>query len=160
MKKLMAISKALLDLTGLEREKFRSWAEIGHPEPTGRHLGELVSEDGKTRREQLEICVWQYDAHISIERYPGDGSLLVAAVMAWLQDNDSERESQAVGDPDIDIELNDIGTSDVDIAIAFEERLVAVEDETGPLEFKGKKWRLAEPEINPAEFFNMEKRPK
>lgn len=161
MKKLMALSKYLLELTGLEREKFHSWADIGHPEPTGRHLGVVKGElDPGKQLEQLEIAVWQYDAHISIERYPGDGSLLVAAVMSWLQDCDGEREYQALGDPQIDISLNDYTTSDVDITIGFEERLVAIEDENGPLVFQGKKWSLAEPELVPAEHFSLEKRPK
>lgn len=158
MKKLMALSKYLLEFTGLPRENFSAWADIGRPAPTGRHLGFLQGEGGLASREQLQICLWQYDAVIGIERYPGDGSLLVAAVMAWLQDCDPEREYQAVGDPQIDISLNDYSSSDVDIAVAFEEPLVAVEDESGPLVFQGKKWRLAEPEIVPAEYFRLEKR--
>lgn len=155
MRKFTALTEHLITFTGLPRENFRAWADLGHPEPTGRHLGVLMGENDEPGREQVEVCIWKYDGVIQIERFPGNGTLFVAEVMAWLQDNDREREQTALEPPEINVEGNDAFTSDIDISVTFEERLVILEDPDGPISFNGKKWSLAEPEIVPAEEFTL-----
>lgn len=155
MRKFTALTEHLIAFTGLPRENFRAWADLGRPEPTGRHLGILVGENGEPEREQVEVCIWVYNGIIQIERFQGPGTLLIAEVMAWIQDNDPQRDHTNLAPPEINIEGNDAFTGDIEISIDFEERLVILEDPAGPISFNGKKWRLAEPEIVPAEKFNL-----
>ncbi len=43
----------------------------------------------------------------------------------------------------IDIEINDFETSDVELAVEFEEPIEVVPDESGQLEFDGRRWSVA-----------------
>lgn len=155
MRKFTALTEHLVAFTGLPPENFKAWADLGSPEPTGRHLGVLRGENGEPGREQVEVCIWIYNGVIQIERFPGQGTLLVAEVMAWIQDNDMERDQTNLAPPEINIEGNDAFTCDIEISIDFEERLVILEDPQGRISFNGKKWNLAEPEIVPAESFTL-----
>lgn len=139
MRKITALVAHLKQVTGLPREHIHAYADKGVLAPTGRHLGESASG------EQVEAGVWKYDAVIQIERYAGDGPTLMAVILGWLADNDSDRDGLA--DPEVDVDLNDPKTCDVEIACEFEERITIIEDAAGPIRFNGKRWRIADAEI-------------
>jgi len=143
MHKITALVAHLKEVTRLPREQITAFADKGNLAPTGRHLGE--GENG----EQIEIGIWKYDAVIQLERYAGDGQTLLAVILGWLADNDDDRNGLA--DPELDVEINDAKTCDVDIACEFEERITVIEDASGPIVFNGKHWRIAEPNITEAE---------
>lgn len=140
MRKISALVAHLRDATGLPLENFHAYADKGDVTPSGRHLGSVIPEDDGPAREQVEIGVWKYDAVIQIERYPGDGPWLLAIVLAWLADVDPDRDGLA--DPEVDAEINDLDTADVEIAVEFEERILIIEDPAGSIFFRGRTWSV------------------
>lgn len=160
MRKFSAFSQHLLAWSGLPREQFACFADMGRPEFTGEHLGFITSADGQSQQEQLELGRWVYDCVIHLERYSGSGTLLVAAVIAWLRTHDDERHQQNLPDPEISINVNDLNTADVEISVTFEEVLTVIEDAAGSIELYGKKWSLTEPQIVPVEDFTLSTRLK
>jgi hypothetical protein len=123
MRKLQALTKALQS-AGAASDATHAFADRGVLMPTGRDLGHGI-----------EIGRFKYDAVIQLERYPDDAYALLAFVTAWLQVHDPDRESQGLGDPDVD----------------FEEALELVPDESGPIEFDGKRWAVAPVPIDVAD---------
>lgn len=152
MRKLTALVRHILDVTKLPPEQIYAYADQGDLYPMGRDLGPLRPEPdtaGKPLR-QAELGVFRYDGVIQIERYPGEGVAFAALVASWLAENDPERNGLA--DPSLTIEINlRGGDADVEVAVEFEERLTAVEDENGDIPFAGTFWRMTEPAITPAE---------
>ena len=47
--------------------------------------------------------------------------------------------------------VNDLSTTDVQIAVEFQERIEIVPDECGPITFAGKRWRVAPVSVDVAE---------
>ena len=151
MHKLTALVKHIFDVTGLPEEQLYAFADNGHLYPIGRDRGPLRPEPGEGGEplRQVELGLFRYDGVIQIERYPGDGASFAAIVTSWLMENDPDRDGLA--DSSLDIELNMRGgDADLEIAIEFEERLTAVEDENGDIPYDGKRWRMAETIITPA----------
>lgn len=139
MRKLQALTKAL-QTAGAASDATHAFADRGVLMPTGRDLGHGI-----------EIGRFRYDAVIQLERYPDDAYALLAFVTAWLQEHDPDRESQGLGDPDVDVSLDDDRTADVELSVEFEEALELVPDESGPIEFNGQRWRVAEVPIDVAD---------
>ena len=150
MRKLAALVQHILDVTDLPPEQLHAFADQGDLYPIGRDRGLLRPEPGEyseTRR-QIELGLFRYDGVIQIERYPGDGATFAALIASWIMENDPDRDG--LSDPSLDIDLNIRGgDADVEIAVEFEERLSAVEDENGDIPYDGKRWRMAEPVITP-----------
>lgn len=138
MHKISALITHLLAITGLPREQVQAYADKGELLPTGNHLG--PDPDG---RAQVEVGTWKYDAVITLERYADDGPTLMAMIIGWLADNDPDRDGLA--DPELDVDLNDGITCDVQLSCEFEERLVIVADPQGSIPFSGQMWRMATP---------------
>ncbi len=140
MRKISALVAHLRDATGLPLENFHAYADKGDVAPSGKHLGTVLAEDDGPAREQVEIGVWKYDAVIQIERYPGDGPALLAIVLAWLEDNDPDRDG--LSDPEVDVDVNDLVTADVELSVEFEERIIVIEDPAGGIYFRGRRWNV------------------
>ncbi len=150
MRKLAALVRHILGITGLPPENLYAFADQGDLVPIGRDRGPLRPGPGEPGepRQQVELGLFRYDGVIQIERYPGDGAAFAALIASWLMENDPDRDGLA--DPSLDIEMNiKGGDCDLEIAVEFEERLAAVEDESGDIPFKGKQWRMTEPVITP-----------
>lgn len=156
MRKITALVAYLRETTGLPAENFNAYADKGELAPSGRHLGFVRGEDGSTpAREQIEAGVWKYDAVIQIERYAGDGPALLALILAWLADNDPDRDGLA--DPEVDAEINDADTADLEISVELEERIVLIEDAAGDVAYRSKRWSvLPTPQITPARSVSVE----
>ncbi len=140
MRKLTALCRAIEEATRLPRSGFDAWAELGTLELSGRNLGAGV-----------EICRFQYNGVLWVRRYPGDGSDLLALVAAWLRDNDPERDDLGLDDPDVNVELNDPFSADVDISIRFEEPVEITPDPRGNIPWGGRLWRVADAGVDVAE---------
>lgn len=149
MKKITALTKFLLDQTGLPRETIFAFADKGVLMPMGKHLGYYRASETAVPLEQVEIGQWKYDAVIQIERYAGDGSTFGALLLGWLADCDPERSHLA--EVELNIEINSDDSCDIEIAVEFEESFVVVENVDGNIPFAGKRWSMHEPEITPAE---------
>lgn len=162
MRKLSALVAHLLAAAGIPGETCTSFADQGTLQPTGRHLGfvlpepndaslgDAVGASGEAGLEQLEVGVWSYEGVVQIERYPGSGPELLAHVLSWLAECDADRPHQDVKDPQLTIHLNDAETCDVELSVEFEEPLLVMEDSSGPIHYRGKRWAVCLPEITPA----------
>ena len=148
MRKISSLVEHLLTTTRLPREQAHAFADKGELQPTGGDLG--LTPDG---RAQLEVGVWKYDAVIRLERYAGDGPTLMAIVLGWLADHDGDRDGLA--EPELDVDINDARTCDVELAVEFEERITVVEDPAGAVPFDGRRWSVAAPEIVAAGSFTF-----
>lgn len=99
----------------------------------------------------------QYRAVFSIEDYAyrrHSIELLEAQLVTWLGDNDDRSELDDPM-PNIDVDVLDDDTADVEITLQFEEDVYIVEAEDGPIVFKGKRWQLENPEHDIAESGNV-----
>ncbi|MGY5721257.1 phage tail protein [bacterium 19MO03SA05] len=103
----------------------------------------------------MDLMYQKYKAEFYLDRFPFkkyDPAVLFANVGAWLLDNDDERNySNELSDPDIDVVIEDENSAEVLIIIEFEEAVKVIEDENGPIYWRGKNWRIAEYEIWVAE---------
>lgn len=133
---LHALHQALTEaLPGKCQGLLDSWMENGtlrlDPKdmgPTGAILGYL-----------------SYQAVYTLEALPFrecDPAVLLATVMAWLQDHDPERERFELADPEFRIEPNDEHSADLEVQIDFIEPLRLTPDEQGPVRWAGRRWAV------------------
>lgn len=140
MRKLQALTSFLLTSLNLPREKVDSFADQGGLIPSVTDLGH-----------GLRLGMFKYEAVITIENFKGDAALLLTSVLAWLMDNDPEREAQGLTDPEVDATELDAKHFDIELSVEFEEALEVVPDASGPLTFRGQLWRVSDVPIDVAE---------
>ncbi|MBU0969672.1 MAG: phage tail protein [Proteobacteria bacterium] len=141
MRKLSNLAKHIEALPGISRDQMEAFADLGKLCPSGKDLGN-----------GLEIGRFKYDAVISIERCPARlATLLLAVLVVWLTENDPDRDLLGLGDPDIDVTLEDEQTVFVQITVEFDESLSIVPDKDGPITWDGKQWRVDEVPVDVAE---------
>jgi hypothetical protein len=143
MQKLAAIHQFIAGLNLVAVENIDSWPENVRFQGVATNKGT-----------GLVLFRQEYDAVISIERFPHTrhpAELLFGQVVAWLIDQDEERENQGVDQPSVTVDVLDDGTADLDITIPFIEDVRAVEDEAGQITLNGKTYALAGFEIDYAE---------
>ncbi|MBY8116876.1 phage tail protein [Vibrio fluvialis] len=104
----------------------------------------------------MDIAYQRYTAEFLIDRLPFkkyNPAVLFANVAAWLMDNDEEREEQLgeLKDPVIEVVIEDEQNAEVLIQIVFEEPIKIVEDESGDIYWRNKRWKIQEYEIWVAE---------
>lgn len=144
MKLLKALSKHLLSLPGVNRDNTESFVDLGKLKLTGKDLGHGI-----------ELGRFQYDAVISIERFPSElAPLLLAVILTWLAEHDPDRYHMGLEDPDIDVSLDDEQTVSVQISVEFDEPLYLVRDDEGPITHDGQTWRVDDVLIDTAEVLN------
>lgn len=131
---LQALHQALhAALPGKCQGQLDSWMENGtlrldpkNMGPTGAILGYL-----------------SYQAVYTLEALPFrdcDPAVLLATVMAWLQDYDAERERFELPDPAFSIEPNDEHSADLELQVDFVEALRLCPDDQGPIHWAGRRW--------------------
>lgn len=136
LEKLQAFTTFLIERNMVDENQLDSWMENGKVIPASKHLGN-----------GFLLCRFQYEAVISIERFAKNESVLMALVCAWLHDYDSERQSQDLPPPDIDVDILDNHTADVELRVMFREDIcVEISDQAsdeGVIPFNGRAWRVA-----------------
>ncbi|WP_299594330.1 phage tail protein [uncultured Microbulbifer sp.] len=132
LEKLRAITAHLLAANLVSSEQLDSWMESGELETASKNLGNGV-----------RICRLRYDAVISIERFAQPAELLFALVTAWVQDNDPERFTLGLPEPDIEIDVINKRMADVEIKIPFSENVDLVPDANGAITYLGQQWSVA-----------------
>lgn len=99
----------------------------------------------------LDLMTQRYKAEFYFDRFPFkeyDPAVLFANVAAWLMDNDDEREYQPeLGDPEVDVVLEDQNAAEIIIEVMFEEPVKVIEDENGPIYWSDKRYRIEEYEV-------------
>ncbi|WP_020411000.1 phage tail protein [Hahella ganghwensis] len=130
--KLQQLTAHLLDRNLVAVEQLDSWMENGTLELADKSLGQGV-----------RICRLKYDAVLTLERYPGDPQTLFAHLVIWLSDHDPDRDREGLAPPDVEVDVNDQDTADIEIRVSFYENIDLVKDDTGDIAFNGESWRLA-----------------
>lgn len=139
MNQLRALTAYLLEANLVLPEQLESWSDQVNLDliwkPTGNggmHMGDM-----------------RYRAVISLERFAGNPSLLMALVGSWLEENDPDRGDLPA--PNFAVEPLDNDLFDVDLTLEFEEGQHLVEDPDGPITSGGKKYGLGQAELWVAE---------
>lgn len=132
LEKLQAFTTFLIEQNMVDENQLDSWMENGKVVPASRNLGN-----------GFLICRFQYEAVISIERFAKNERVLMALVCAWLHDHDSERQSQELPPPDIDVEILDNQTADVELRVMFREDISLKDSDEGDIPFNGRRWHVA-----------------
>jgi len=107
----------------------------------------------------FDLMHQQYVAEFLFDKFPHteyDPAVLFANVGAWLMDNDSERQDYPeLGDPEVDVVIEDEKSAEILITIEFDEPVKIVEDVEGPIYWSNKRWRIQEYEVHIAEKFQL-----
>ena len=141
MVKLGKLVEFVTNLNLVALENIDSWAENIRFNASGKSLG----------NGNIVLFRQEYDAVIYIERFPHQrhpAELLFGQVVAWLMDNDSEREEQNAANPTVDADILDNSTADIEISVPFVEDVEAIPDANGPIEINGQRYRLGDSSIN------------
>ncbi|ELO1828465.1 phage tail protein [Vibrio cholerae] len=121
-------------------------------------VGENISKRLQTEMVDLEIIMGAkhqgngvdlfnqlYDAEFYFDRFPFkeySPAKLFAQFVAWLMDNDPDREELGVPDPAVSITVQSETEAIIVVTVGFEEPVKIQEDINGDLEWCGKKWRV------------------
>jgi hypothetical protein len=141
MTKLQQLTAFLINLNLVAAEQIDGWVENPQIIPSGKSMGEGIL-----------LYRQEYDAVISIERFPHKNlpaELLFGQVCAWLMENDGERDE--IAKPRTDVDILDAETADIEISISFEEDVYATPDPAGTIVLNGVNYRLADALIDYAE---------
>lgn len=104
---------------------------------------------------------WKYDAVIQIERIPHkrfNAYEMLAMLSVWLIENDSERDTYGLTDPDLDIDMISDDHAQVTIDLQLMDDIELIEDPQGPIIFGGKNYRVSIAPINVAESGEVQSR--
>jgi hypothetical protein len=137
MKQLIALSEFLIGLNLFDANDFDSWTESPDLKVTSKVLSD----------ESIEVCRHSYKGVFYIERYPHkrhDPALLYSNIATWLIEHDTDRFDRTDAQIVFDVQLLDASTSELTIEIDFAEVVSLVLDNAGPVNFDGKKWKVAD----------------
>jgi hypothetical protein len=148
MKKMAELRTFLVGCRMFHHEKIDVWAEKLSLQTRGKMEGNRVFLHRMTYRAVFSIEHYEYQKN-SID-------LLSARLITWLGDND-ERSDMSEGDraPEISVDVLDDYTADIEITLTFEEDVYIAEDESGGIEYAGRRWKLEKPEHDIAESFDL-----
>lgn len=131
VQKLAQFTAFIIQQNLVDENQIESWMENGKMVPASKNTGEGYL-----------VCRFQYDAIFSIEGFTGDSALLIALISTWLTDNDPTRDDDNLSPPDIDVDIIDRNSVDVEIAVQFREDIEIVANDNGPIAFDGRRWEL------------------
>jgi len=143
MKKLVSLRSYLEPLYSY---KFNSWVE-----------DMTLKGRGSVEGNKVLLHTLEYRAVISMESFAYQEAsieLFSARLLTWLADNDDRSELNDK-DPDISCTLLDDEVAEIEVTLQFEEDVYICESESGPIEFKGKKWAFVDIEHDFAETFEI-----
>lgn len=146
---LKAFHAHLASLNLVDKNQIESWMEDARLVPEGKN--ETVGIDDMVG---VNLAYMDYNAVFFIENFSSNNpALLLALVIAWLMENDPDRDSDM--DPTFEIDPIDDKHDDVEIKMPFKEKLQIKLDPNGKIFLDGKFWSLAEPDIKTAEEINI-----
>ncbi|WP_456297303.1 phage tail protein [Vibrio sp. AK197] len=103
----------------------------------------------------FDLLYQRYEADFYFDKFPFthyDPAVLFANVGAWLIDNDASRfDHDDLDDPEVDVVMEDEKSAEVLISVTFEEPVKVIQDDNGPITWRGQSWRIEEYDIWQAE---------
>ncbi len=105
----------------------------------------------KFQGQGYDLLYQRYVAEFLFDKFPFkeySPAVLFSNVGAWLMDNDKEREQfRELGDPEIEVVIEDESNAEVLISIEFDEAIKVTEDPNGQIYWKGKRWKIEEYDV-------------
>ena len=135
MKKIAALHQFLIALELFAAEQIESFIDVLN-----------ITPSGETVFSPAGICFAdiEYTATFFIERYPHGirpAELFIAQLSAWLLQDNNPRDSP-VFNIDMNVDVLDAQTADIEFAIKFNEMIEAVEDPDGLIVYQDKRYSL------------------
>ncbi|WP_027721213.1 phage tail protein [Maridesulfovibrio zosterae] len=137
MKLFKNFSEFLLNVSGVQPEQLEGCTDSGELEFSGKDLGNC-----------MEIGRFRYEGVFTVVNFQGDINLLLSQIIAWLDDNDTERSNLNLPDPELVISLLENDSVKVELSVFFEEPLIVVPDVGGPIIWNGRKWAVSELDVD------------
>ena len=112
----------------------------------------------KNQGQGFDIGYMQYTAVFSFERFPFKKvhpSIVMVNVLAWLDDNDEFRDQFKLVNPTFDVEPESDDTVIMTLEVELIEPLMVIEDPSGDIVWRGKRWINAPYEIWEAEHISI-----
>ena len=108
---------------------------------------EYIEIDTRNQGEYIQICRHKSRCTVFVERFRQDARLLSSVVVAWINENDYQREDDQLPVPEIDVTPLDSGNSerplfDIEITLEFMDDVLIKPDENGIITYKGEQWSL------------------
>lgn len=145
MNKIKQLHRFLVELDMVRAERIQSFVD----EPKFIPSGKIVNHGAEPA---ILLCRQEYTATFNIDEFPHKKHsplLLFAQVSAWLLENDTERTD--IAEPETNVEVIDNNSANVEFSIIFTEDVYGAEDPAGPLQLNGKRYRLADVNLDYAE---------
>lgn len=141
MNKIKALTAFLIGLDLVAAENIESFVDDPKIIPSGKVLS----------HNSIILYRQDYTATIYVEDYPHKehpAELLFGQVCAWLLNNDERFD---IPSPAVNIDILDNATANIEISIEFKEDVTAIEDEAGPIELEGVRYRILDSDLFYAE---------
>jgi hypothetical protein len=132
MNKITALHQFLLALDLFAAEQLDSFVDDMSVQPGGFTVAEG----------QILLAQTDYTAAFFIERFPHAAvsiNVLIAQISAWLIEHDYSRADYIVN---MNVEVLDAETADLEFRIGFREEITATEDVNGAIEIGGVRYSL------------------
>ena len=147
MEKLIALRNFLLSIDGVEDNKLDTWAENFELKLKGKHKGN-----------GLALLEMYYTAIADIEDWPHSKrpvEILFAQMVAWIAENDCDRDNLDNRHITVVPDIHDSGTADLEFSVSFIETIEVIEDPEGEIQAFGKRWSIQKVPIDTAESFSI-----
>lgn len=131
--KLRALHAHIVAQDFVMPESLDSWMEDGAIKPTNTRLSP----------DQYVVARLEYDAVFLFDRFTGSAALLIAIISAWLMDYDDNRDVFKLPPPDIDVDMIDDKTAQVEIRVRFLEQISMTRSATGKVLMAGERWDVS-----------------
>lgn len=133
LEKMRALHAHIKAQDFLMPETLDSWMEEGTIKPVNTRLSP----------DQYAVARLEYDAVFLFDRFTGNPALLIAIFSAWLMENDSDRDDAKLAPPDIDVDMIDDKTAQVEIRVRFLEQIAMTRSSTGKVLMGGERWDVS-----------------
>lgn len=145
MKKLTALTTLLINLNLVAAENIESFAD----EPKIIPSGKTITLDTALNQPGIVLYRQTYTGVFNIDDYPFNEhpvAELFGQVCAYLLTNGNGTDE--IPQPDINVEIHDNDTANIEIHIEFSEDVLAIEDPAGTIPLNGTWYAVYEPTID------------
>lgn len=142
MRQLTELTTLLINLDLVAAENIEGFAD----EPKIIPSGKIVTINTVLNEPGIVLYRQSYTGTFFIDDYPFNAhpiTELFGHICAYLLD--SGNGSDAIPEPVITVDILDNGTANIEVSIAFEQDIYAVEDSSGSIPLNGKHYRIADP---------------
>ena len=123
--------------------------------------GTLILSGEDKGNDGYQVAKWKHSAVIALERFPHrrvNPYNLLAMVAAFLIDSNWQRDEYGLDDPQLDIDVVSKDHATVLIELQLLDDIDLIPDETGPVPFNGKRFRVSLVPLNIAETVDVKQK--